>query len=102
MSRISGHGLNRAASDQLIQTTKLEEQLVTLENIVHRLATQMLDQKEGSRAAELGRNIMESVDFMILSAIDAIESHGAGEIDMLKMLTQDRSDMMTLLPDMAA
>ena len=95
LSRISGHSLNHAESDQLILTTKLEEHLVTLENIVHRLATRMLDQQEGSRAAELGRNIMESVDFMILTAIDAIESHEAGEIDMLEMLTGDRSDMMT-------
>lgn len=95
LSRISGHSLNHAVSDQLILTTKLEEQLVTLENIVHRLATRMLEQRDDSRAAELGRNIMESVDFMILTAIDAIESHEAGEIDMLEMLTGDRSDMMT-------
>jgi phosphate:Na+ symporter len=95
LSRISGHSLNQAASDQLIQTTKLEEQLVTLENIVHRLATQMLGRQEGSRAAELGRNIMESVDFMIMTAIDAIESNEVSEIDMLELLTQDRSDMMT-------
>ncbi len=38
---------------------------------------------------------MESVDFMILTAIDAIESQDAAEIDTLEMLTQDRSAMMT-------
>ncbi len=75
--------------------TKLEEQLVSLESIVYRLTTQMQDQHESPRAAELGRNIMESVDFMILTAIDALESQEAGEIAMLEMLTQDRSDMMT-------
>jgi phosphate:Na+ symporter len=95
LSRISGHGLNQATSDRLILATKLEEQLVTLENIVHRLATQMLDQRDSPRASELGRNIMESIDFMILTAIDAIESMDAGEIETLEMLTQDRSAMMT-------
>ncbi len=95
LSTISGHSLSQAMSDQLILTTKLEEQLVTLENIVHRLTARMLDQHESPRATELGRNIMESVDFMILTAIDALESQEAGEIAMLEMLTQDRSEMMT-------
>jgi phosphate:Na+ symporter len=95
LSRISGHGLSEATSDELIRATKLEEQLVTLEDIVHRLVTQMLDQHDSQRADELGRNIMESIDFMILTAIDAIESMDSGEIETLEMLTQDRSAMMT-------
>ena len=95
LSRISGHGLNQVTSDELIRATKLEEQLVTLEDIVHRLAKQMLDQHDSPRAEELGRNIMESIDFMILTAIDAIESMDVGEIETLEMLTQDRSAMMT-------
>jgi len=38
---------------------------------------------------------MESIDFMILTAIDALDTKDAGEIDTLEMLTQDRSAMMT-------
>jgi len=95
LADISARGLSQATSDQLIRTTKLEEQLVTLENIVHRLAVQMLDEHDSPRAGELGRNIMESVDFMVLTAIDAIESKDSGEIETLEMLTQDRSAMMT-------
>jgi hypothetical protein len=38
---------------------------------------------------------MESIDFMILTAIDAIESKDSGEIETLEMLTHDRSAMMT-------
>jgi phosphate:Na+ symporter len=94
LSRISGHGLNHVQSDRLILTTKLEEQLVVLEGVVHRLTTQMLGQESDTRAYELGRNIMESVDFMIMTTIDALKSHDEEEIDMLEMLTQDRSDMM--------
>jgi len=95
LADISARGLSQATSDQLIRTTKLEEQLVTLENIVHRLAVQMLDQHDSPRAGELGRNIMESIDFMVLTAIDAIESKDSDEIETLEMLTQDRSAMMT-------
>ena len=95
LAHISAHGLSQATSDQLIRTTKLEEQLVTLEAIVHRLAVQMMEQHDSPRAGELGRNIMESIDFMILTAIDAIESKDSGEIETLEMLTQDRSAMMT-------
>ena len=95
LAQVSAHGLGQATSDQLIRTTKLEEQLVTLEDIVHRLAVQMLDEHDSSRAGALGRNIMESIDFMILTAIDAIESKDSDEIATLEMLTQDRSAMMT-------
>jgi phosphate:Na+ symporter len=94
LSRISGHSLNNAASDHLILTTKLEEQLVTLEALIHKISSKMLQQDEKSRAGELGRNIMESVDFMMLTAIDAIESQDEDEISMLEMLTTDRSEMM--------
>jgi phosphate:Na+ symporter len=95
LAHISAHGLSQATSDQLIRTTKLEEQLVTLETIMYRLAMQMLEQHDSPRAGELGRNIMESVDFMILTAIDAIKSKDTDEIETLDMLTQDRSAMMT-------
>jgi phosphate:Na+ symporter len=95
LAQVSAHGLGQATSDQLIRTTKLEEQLVTLENIVHRLTVQMLDEHDSPRAGALGRNIMESIDFMILTAIDAIESKDSDEIATLEMLTQDRSAMMT-------
>jgi len=95
LSDISARGLSQATSDQLIRTTKLEEQLVTLEDIVHRLAVQMLERHDSPRAGELGRNIMESIDFMVLTAIDAIESKDSGEIETLEILTQDRSAMMT-------
>jgi phosphate:Na+ symporter len=95
LSRISGHGLNQVTSDRLIRTTKLNEQLVTLEDIVYRLSNQMLEQDADTRAGKLGRNIMEGVDFMILSAIDALVSRDAGEIETLEILTHDRSDLMT-------
>jgi phosphate:Na+ symporter len=95
LARISGHSLNAATSDQLIRITKLEEQLVALESIVHQLTTQLLQQHDNARASELGRHIMESLDFMIMTAIDAFDTQEAGEIDTLEMLTQDRSAMMT-------
>jgi phosphate:Na+ symporter len=95
LSRISGHSLGSEVSDQLILTTKLEEQLVSLEDIIYRLTSRLIEETPDDRAGELGRNIMESVDFMVLTAIEAIRSRDEAEIEMLEMLTQDRSDMMT-------
>ena len=95
LSRISGHGLNQATSDQLIRFTKLEEQLITLEDIVHQLTSQLLQEHDNPRAGTLGNNIMESLDFMILTAIDAFGSQESGEVETLEMLTQDRTAMMT-------
>jgi phosphate:Na+ symporter len=95
LAQVSGHSLNAATSDQLIRVTKLEEQLVALESIVHQLTTQLLQGHDNARATELGGHIMESLDFMILTAIDAFDTQETGEIDTLEMLTQDRSAMMT-------
>lgn len=95
LSRISGHSLNQVTSDQLIRFTKLEEQLITLEGIVHQLTSQLLQGHDNQRAGVLGKNIMESLDFMIMSAIDAFDSQESADIDTLDMLTQDRSAMMT-------
>jgi len=95
LAQISGHSLNSETSDQLIRVTKLEEQLVALESIVHQLMTQLMRGHDNARATELGGHIMESLDFMILTAIDAFDTQEAGEIDTLEMLTQDRSAMMT-------
>jgi len=95
LSLISGHGLNAQTSDELIRTTKLEEQLISLESIVYQLTSQLLQERDNSRAGELGSNIMESLDFMILTAIDAFGTRDVNDIDTLDMLTEDRSAMMT-------
>ena len=95
LSSISGHSLDSRSSDQLIRVTKLQEQLVAIESIVHQLSSQLLQRHDNTRARELGGNIMESLDFMVLAAIDAFNTQESGEIDTLEMLTQDRSAMMT-------
>jgi phosphate:Na+ symporter len=94
LSLISGHSLSPTDSDQLIKVTKLQEQLVMLEDIVYRLTGLLAGHDLNSRAGQLGRSIMESIDFIILTAVDAIESQTESEIDTLDMLTQDRTDMM--------
>ena len=45
----------------------------------------------------LGRNILESVDFMVSATIDALESKDGSEIAILANLTQDRTAMMAKL-----
>lgn len=93
-SAISRSSLATDVSDQLIQVTKLQEQIVSLEGYVYQLVRDYSSINEGGKAEELGRNILESVDFMIMTAIDAIESRDAGEVETLAMLTQDRTEMM--------
>ena len=95
LSEISRLGLNTASSDELIRVTKMQEQLLRFEDIVFQLTTQMARQDISTKARELGNVIMESADFIMLTAIDAIESREEGEIDTLETLTQDRSALMT-------
>jgi len=95
LSQISRLGLNTAISDELIRVTKMQEQLRRFEELVFRLATQMSRNDLSPRARELGCVIMESTDFIMLTAIEAIQSQDEGEIDTLEILTQDRSALMT-------
>ena len=95
LSEISRLGLNAVSSDELIRITKMQEQLRRFEDIVFQLSTEMSRKDISSRARELGNSIMESTDFIILTAIDTIRSREEGEIDTLEILTQDRSSLMT-------
>lgn len=95
LTEISGQGLNQTSSDHLIKITKIQEQLNSLEDTIYRLTEKLASYEQGGKAAELGRNIMESVDFIILAAIDALDSQSGSELDTLEMFTQDRSEMMT-------
>ena len=95
LSQISRLGLNTAISDELIRVTKMQEQLRRFEELVFQLATEMSRNDLSPRARELGCVIMESTDFIMLTAIEAIQSQDEGEIDTLEILTQDRSALMT-------
>ena len=95
LSEISRQGLNTSSSDELIRITKMQEQLRRFEDTVFQLAGGMSRKDISPRARDLGNVIMESADFIMLTAIDAISSREEGEIDTLEILTQDRSALMT-------
>ena len=95
LAEISRLGLNTASSDDLIRVTKMQEQLRRFEDIVFQLTTGMSRRDISSKARDLGNVIMESADFIMLTAIDAIQSQDESEIDTLETLTQDRSALMT-------
>ena len=94
LSEISGYSLSQADSEQLLLVTKSQEQLIGLERIVLKLVHILENHDLDTRAGALGVNIMESLDFIILTTIDAIESRDKGEIDDLSRITYDRTDLM--------
>lgn len=95
LSNISRLGLNTANSDDLIRVTKMQEQLRLFEDIVFQLANEMARKDISPKARELGNVIMETADFIMLTAIDAIQDQDEGKIDTLETFTQDRSALMT-------
>jgi|GEM_PF-765129 len=97
LSSISRRNLNQTLGEALISVTKIQEQLANLEGYVFQIAKQVQGYREEDRASSLGQNMLESVDFLVLSAIDALESGDEMDIDMLASMTQDRSDMMVNL-----
>lgn len=95
MSTILAVTLSAREADYLIKITKTQEQLVNLESLIFQLSESLEKQAKNSKTFLLGKNIMESIDLLVLTAIDAVASKDEMDIDMLKMLTQDRGDMMT-------
>lgn len=94
LSEISGQNLNPRDSDQLIAVTKMQEQLVGLEQSVLRICLDLAKLDRGSKGGKLGANILESLDFLILTAIDALAAGDEEELGSLALLTTDRSEMM--------
>lgn len=97
LSAIPRHNLNQELAESLISVTKIQEQQVSLEGYVYQISEQVHRYQEEDKASELGRNMLESVDFLVLSAIDALETGDEIDIDMLASMTRDRSDMMVNL-----
>ena len=94
LASLSRNSLSVEISDQLILVTKSQELIAGLERYVLQLAQNYASIGQAGKAEELGRNILESVDFIILTALDAITSRDAGEVETLAMLTQDRTGLM--------
>jgi phosphate:Na+ symporter len=94
LSAISGRGLNETESSYLIRATKLQEQLVSLEDTVFKITSRLEAHDASDNATSLGQKILESLDFIILMEIDAIRSGDREEVDELANVTGDRSEMM--------
>jgi len=94
LAALSRKGLSAETSDKLILVAKAQEQVVALERFIYQLVGDYASIGHSGKAEELGRNILESVDFMLLTALDAISSMDKGEVDTLSMLTQDRTELM--------
>ncbi|HHC73537.1 MAG TPA: Na/Pi cotransporter family protein, partial [Thiothrix sp.] len=99
LSKISANQLSDIEANKLMTRTKLQEQLNRLEGIVFNFTEMMQHDELNPQAIILGEHIMESLDFMIMTAIDALESNDDDEIHTLSLLTQDRSQMMMKLRD---
>ncbi|HSG60515.1 MAG TPA: hypothetical protein VLA24_03675 [Pseudomonadales bacterium] len=97
LAAISKKHLNTDLSESLICLTKSQEQLSNLEDYIHQVAKNVAHYTQQDTAATLGQNILESLDFLVLTALDAIESNDAEELRLLASMTQDRGPMMASL-----
>ena len=94
LSKISGLRLGESESGLLIRTMKSHEQLVSLESIVHKISAKMNDKNASKRSIALGHKVLDSMDFMILTEIEALRSKDLTELELLKNLTSDRGEIM--------
>jgi hypothetical protein len=94
LSDLSSQILSGRNATELIRLTKYQEQLVNLEDVVFKISSKLLMHEGGARAATLGQTILESLDFIILAAIDAAASMGPEELETLERMTHDRAETM--------
>lgn len=94
LSIISRQNLNQQLAESLISITKIQEQLSTLENYLFIISTQIRGYRKDDKARVFGSSVLESVDFLVLSVIDALESDDQQDHKLLACLTHDRAEMM--------
>jgi phosphate:Na+ symporter len=94
LSELSSQVLSDRNATDLIRLTKYQEQLVNLEDVVFKISSQLLKHEGGERAATLGQTILESLDFIMLAAVDAAKSLGSDELETLERMTHDRAETM--------
>lgn len=94
LTEVSRRNLNPALAEVMISLTKTQEQLITLEQHAFQIAELVTRFNGDVMAARLGRNILESVDFLVLTAIDALDSDDAEDLETLASMTTDRSQLM--------
>lgn len=94
LSAASSNRLSDIEAGKLMTRTKLQEQLDQLEGIVFEFTRTLQHGKLNPYAIKLGKHVMESLDFLIMTAIDTLESNDADDLYTLAVLTKDRSEMM--------
>ena len=94
LSDLSSQTLSDRNASELIRLTKFQEQLVNLEDVVFRISSQLSNHDGGAKAATLGQAILESLDFIVLAAVDAARSMGPDELETLGRMTHDRAETM--------
>lgn len=94
LTEVSRRNLNPALAEVVISLTKTQEQLISLEQHVNQIAALVLGFKGDANALRLGRNVLESVDFLVLTVIDTLESQDADDLETLASMTADRSQLM--------
>lgn len=86
--------LGERDSDRLIRAAKMQELLAGLEGVVHRICLALGVGGRGPAAEELGRSVQESLDFVLLTAIEEREAPEGGGREEFALLGVDRGEVM--------
>jgi phosphate:Na+ symporter len=94
LADLSSRSLTERHSMELIRLAKLQEQLVNLEDVVFRISSHIGAHVGGESASSLGRAVLESLDFVLLAAVDAQASGDPVDLEALRRMTHDRTEIM--------
>jgi len=86
--------LNLSTSETLLNVQNRHTLVASLEDNVYGLCKTLEGKTEGGESGRLVMNIVESLDAIFLTAIEASESGDGDDLDILITLTSDRGQLM--------
>lgn len=93
-SAMIAHSLSPANTEWLVNLQNRQDLLNTVEGACYELWNELNGASANPEVHQLGQQIIEALDTMVLTAIAAIEGNDQAECDMLNTMTSERGESM--------
>jgi phosphate:Na+ symporter len=93
-SELAAGQLEPAVSRKLLQVQQQERLITSLHENLHEFAKLALTARQIARASQLRHNLVEGLDVIVLTAVDACRGGEEFDVELLLNMTADRGDLM--------
>jgi phosphate:Na+ symporter len=93
-SDLAAGRLEQAVSRKLLQVQQQERLIASLHENLHEFAKLALAARQSAGVSQLRHNLVEGLDVIVLTAVDAYRSGEEFDLELLLGMTADRGDLM--------